>query len=60
MSASKSLKERIVNEIESTYNSIASYKNTSKKRVELIEHKLKYLKMMLAKVDDNEERKPTK
>ena len=52
MSSFKSLQERIVNEIESTYISIATYKNTAKDRVEIIEHKLKTLKMMLAKVDD--------
>jgi hypothetical protein len=62
MSLQKSLQERIVSEIESTYTSITAYKNrafdknnehavTSKRRVELIEHKLKALKMMLAKVD---------
>ena len=50
----KSLQERIVNEIESTYISLATYKNTAKERVEIIEHKLKTLKMMLAKVDDGD------
>lgn len=65
MNLQKSLQERIVSEIESTYTSIAAYKNrdfkennkftiTAKKRVELIEHKLKALKMMLAKVDDGD------
>ena len=53
----KSLQERIVNEIESTYKSLANYKNKTKDRVEIIEHKLKSLKMMLAKVDD-EDKKP--
>ena len=59
----KSLQERIVSEIESTYASITAYKNrvfdknnehaiTARRRVELFEHKLKALKMMLAKVDD--------
>ena len=51
MSSFISLQERIVNEIESTYISIATYKNNAKDRVEIIEHKLKTLKMMLAKVD---------
>jgi len=51
MNPRKTLQERIVSEIESTYNSLATYKNTADKRVELIEHKLKSLKMMLAKVD---------
>jgi hypothetical protein len=61
----KSLQERIVSEIESTYISIADYKNrvfeinsehavTAERRVELIEHKLKALKMMLVKVDDGD------
>ena len=65
MSLQKSLQERIVSEIESTYTSITAYKNrvfdnnndhavTAKRRVELIEHKLKALKMMLAKVDDGD------
>jgi RNA polymerase-binding transcription factor DksA len=66
MSSPKSLQERIVSEIESTYESIAAYKNrtftngassykkTAKQRVQLIEHKLKSLKMMLAKVDNGE------
>lgn len=65
MKPHKSLKERIVSEIESTYTSITTYKNNAnqkstdlgvkaKRRVELIEHKLKALKMMLAKVDDRE------
>ncbi len=58
MSSQKSLQERIVNEIESTYNSIATYKKGSKKRIELLEHKLKSLKMMLAKIDDDEHIKP--
>jgi len=69
MSSYKSLQERIVSEIESTYNSITAYKNriatnsdlsykdTSKQRVKIIEHKLKTLKMMLAKVDDGDYRK---
>lgn len=62
-----SLQERIVNEITSTYNSIAEYKNytvksisnnvvldrsTAKRRIEIVQHKLKALKMMLAKIDD--------
>jgi hypothetical protein len=59
MRSAKSLQERIVNEIESTYNSLANYKNTTKGRIELIEHKLKSLKMMLAKVDDSKEKRPT-
>ena len=54
----KSLQERIVNEIESTYHSMASYKNDSKNRIELLEHKLKSLKMMPAKIDDDETKKP--
>jgi len=65
MGPQKSLQERIVSEIESTYTSITAYKNrvfeesneyanTAKRRVELIEHKLKTLKMMLAKVDDGD------
>lgn len=64
-----SLQERIVKEITSTYNSIAEYKNhtiksisrnevldtsTAKRRIEIVEHKLKALKMMLAKIDDGE------
>ena len=36
----KSLQERIVSEIESTYISLATYKNTAKERVEIIEHKI--------------------
>ncbi len=60
MSSHKSLQERIVSEIESTYNSLAAYKNTTKGRVELIEHKLKSLKMMLAKVDDTHQLKCAK
>ncbi len=66
----KSLQERIVSEIDSTYDSITAYKNrvfdknnehavTAKRRVELFEHKLKALKMMLAKVDDSEVKKRT-
>ena len=66
---SASLQERIVNEITSTYNSIAAYKNhtsksvsytseldisTAERRIQLVEHKLKALKMMLAKIDDGE------
>ncbi len=58
MSSQKSLQERIVNEIESTYNSIATYKKTSKNRLEIMEHKLKSLKMMLAKVDGQKGKKP--
>ena len=65
MGLQRSLQERIVSEIESTYSSITAYKNrefdknnehalTAKGRVELIEHKLKALKMMLAKVDDGD------
>ena len=64
-----SLQERIVNEITSTYNSIAEYKNhtiktnsrdrsydrtTADRRIQIVEHKLKALKMMLAKIDDGE------
>ncbi|NNC69818.1 MAG: hypothetical protein HKN90_03240 [Flavobacteriaceae bacterium] len=64
-----SLQERIVNEITSTYNSIAEYKShtlnsfsrnnnldrtTAERRIELVEHKLKALKMILAKIDDGE------
>jgi len=60
MSLPKSLQERIVSEIENTYNSLAIYKNTSKERVELIEHKLKSLKMMLAKVDETHHLKCSK
>ena len=62
-----SLQERIVNEITSTYNSIATYKDhtskgisrnkihgsTADRRIQIVEHKLKALKMMLAKIDDN-------
>ncbi len=58
MSSQKSLQERIVNEIESTYNSIATYKKISKNRLEIMEHKLKSLKMMLAKVDEQKKKKP--
>jgi len=58
MSSQKSLQERIVNEIESTYNSIATYKKTSNNRLEIMEHKLKSLKMMLAKVDGQIGKKP--
>lgn len=62
-----SLQERIVKEITSTYNSIAEYKNytvkgisknkildqhTAQRRIHIVEHKLKALKMMLAKIDD--------
>lgn len=65
----KSLQERIVKEITSTYNSIADYKShannriahnkmldvpTAERRIEIVEHKLKALKMMLAKIDDGE------
>ncbi|MDJ0645155.1 MAG: hypothetical protein QNJ57_04145 [Flavobacteriaceae bacterium] len=64
-----SLQERIVKEITSTYNSIAEYKNhtlksisrnkvldrsTAERRIEIVEHKLKALKMMLAKIDDGD------
>ena len=64
-----SLQERIVKEITSTYNSIAEYKNytskgssfknpidpsTAARRIQVVEHKLKALKMMLAKIDDGE------
>ena len=64
-----SLQERIVNEITSTYNSIAKYKDhtiqrvsksnmhdrtTAERRIEVVEHKLKALKMMLAKIDDGD------
>ncbi len=64
-----SLQERIVKEITSTYNSIAEYKNyaskgaslqtpidpsTAARRIQVVEHKLKALKMMLAKIDDEE------
>lgn len=64
-----SLQERIVNEISSTYKSIAAYKTYTRKRsarnkaldqtvaarrIEVVEHKLKALKMMLAKIDDGE------
>lgn len=64
-----SLQDRIVNEINSTYSSIETYKHhTSKKlssnkdidvaaakrRIEVVEHKLKALKMMLAKIDNGE------
>ncbi len=58
MSSQKTLQERIVNEIESTYTSIAAYKKTSKSRLGILEHKLNSLKMMLAKVDDQKEKKP--
>ena len=64
-----SLQERIVKEITSTYNSIAEYKtytrkgssfktpidaSTAARRIQVVEHKLKALKMMLAKIDDGE------
>ncbi len=64
-----SLQERIVKEITSTYNSIAEYKSytnqrtalkppidasTAARRIQVVEHKLKALKMMLAKIDDSE------
>ena len=64
-----SLQERIVREITSTYNSIAEYKSytrkgsefttpidtpTAERRIQVVEHKLKALKMMLAKIDDGE------
>ncbi len=58
MSHQKTLQDRIVNEIESTYSSLAKCKDSTKGRIELIEHKLKSLKMMLAKVDGQDEKKP--
>ncbi len=64
-----SLQDRIVNEITSTYNSIAQYKDhttrsisknsrldrtTAERRIQIVEHKLKALKMMLAKIDNGD------
>ena len=56
-----SLQERIVNEINTTYNSLRMYKNNStnkdvliaERKIQIAEHKLKALKMMLAKMDSN-------
>tara|TARA_R110002073_G_scaffold72537_1_gene177134 strand:- start:98562 stop:98792 length:231 start_codon:yes stop_codon:yes gene_type:complete len=63
----KILKLKIVKEIDSTYSSIAAYKKqtskpvnlsvtyqkTAARRLEIIEYKLKSLKIMLAKIDND-------
>ena len=68
------LKLKIVKEIDSTYNAIAAYKNqtnksakinasyqkTARRRLEIIEYKLKSLKIMLAKIDNDNFNRLTK
>lgn len=60
--SSKSLQNRIVEEINSTYKAIQSYKSQSSsdlaktdRKIQIVEHKLKVLKMMLAKIDNGEQ-----
>lgn len=60
--STKSLQSRIVEEINSTYTSIQSYRNqssndvaTNERKIQIVEHKLKALKMMLAKIDNGEQ-----